>query len=145
MELLDRGLTPRLDRDHDVIALVQRRGWGKPLHLPFAVSAEAAYDGIVRELFGAQTSPAPTSCAPLRISFARPVPPPRTMLLPRPICASAAKVAGAIPARPTERVAARTSRYPLERRSPFAEPSAAACVARRVCADYARCVGRADW
>lgn len=52
-EILDRELTPRLDHDYDVIALVQRRGWGKPLHLAFAVSADGACDGIIRELFGA--------------------------------------------------------------------------------------------
>jgi hypothetical protein len=50
-ELLTRKLGPQLERNYDVIALVERRGWGHPRQMRFAV-CDDAYHGALRELFG---------------------------------------------------------------------------------------------
>lgn len=51
VDVLKRELEPQVERNYDVIALCERRGWHTPLRLDFAVSAEA-YGSVVGELFG---------------------------------------------------------------------------------------------
>ena len=52
VEILDRELSPQLERNYDVIALVGQQGWGNPLKLHFALCADDEYHGILGELFG---------------------------------------------------------------------------------------------
>jgi hypothetical protein len=51
-EILERDLSSQLQQNYDLIALVQRRGWGNPLKLLFAVSDDAEYNELLGELFG---------------------------------------------------------------------------------------------
>jgi hypothetical protein len=51
VDVLRGELEPQVERNYDVIALCERRGWHMPLHLDFAVSADG-YSGVVDELFG---------------------------------------------------------------------------------------------
>jgi hypothetical protein len=49
--VLRRELEPQVERNYDVIALCERRGWQTLLRLDFAVSADG-YSSVVGELFG---------------------------------------------------------------------------------------------
>lgn len=51
VDVLRGELEPQVERNYDVIALCERRGWHTPLLLDFAVSAEN-YGSVVGELFG---------------------------------------------------------------------------------------------
>ena len=52
VEILERELSPQLERNYDVIALVEQQGWGRRLKLHFALCADEDYHAIVGELFG---------------------------------------------------------------------------------------------
>jgi hypothetical protein len=51
VDVLKRELEPQVERNYDVIALCESRGWHMPLRLDFAVSADG-YSSVVGELFG---------------------------------------------------------------------------------------------
>lgn len=53
VEILIRDLEPQVKENYDVIALCQRRGWGKPLHHHFCVCTGPEYEPLLGELFGA--------------------------------------------------------------------------------------------
>ncbi len=53
VEILIGDLEPQVKKNYDVIALCERRGWGKPLHLHFCVCTGPEYHRLLGELFGA--------------------------------------------------------------------------------------------
>ena len=53
VEILIRDLEPQVKENYDVVALCERRGWGKPLYLHFCECTGPEYHRLVGELFGA--------------------------------------------------------------------------------------------
>jgi len=56
VEVLLQELEPQVKENYDVIALCERTGWGKPLHLHFCVCTGPEYHELVRELLGTFTT-----------------------------------------------------------------------------------------
>jgi hypothetical protein len=52
VEVLERELQPRVERDYDVIVLCRRRGWGRELQLAYSVCADGKYHATIEALFG---------------------------------------------------------------------------------------------